>query len=59
MRLISNLTAVVCMTVALAAGTSPASGQNNLVPVTPGINAAAVPGAVPFGSTPASTPETV
>jgi subtilase family serine protease len=39
--------------------TSVAMATDTLAPVTPGINAAAVPGAVPFGSTPASTPETV
>src|ERR1700678_2550526 len=44
---------------ATAANASTAPGSNTLVRVTPGISAASVPGAVPFGTTPASTPETV
>ena len=44
---------------ATAANASSAPGSNTLVRVTPGISAASVPGAVPFGTTPASTPETV
>jgi kumamolisin len=44
---------------ATAASASTAPGRNTLVRVTPGISAASVPGAVPFGTTPASTPETV
>jgi kumamolisin len=34
-------------------------GPNTLVPVQPGISAAALPGANPFGNTPPNTPETV
>ncbi len=44
---------------ATAANASTGPGSNPLVRVTPGISAASVPGAVPFGTTPASTPETV
>ena len=44
---------------ATAASASTAPGGNTLVRVTPGISAANVPGAVGFGTTPASTPETV
>jgi subtilase family serine protease len=44
---------------ATAANASTGPGSNTLVRVTPGISAASVPGAVPFGTTPASTPETV
>ena len=47
---------------AFAAGTSQASstpGADTPVAVQPGISAAALPGAVPFGNTPPSTPETV
>src|ERR1700722_8511521 len=42
---------------AASAATGP--GRNTLVRVTPGISPAGVPGAVGFGNTPASTPETV
>jgi kumamolisin len=38
---------------------SASSGPDTVVRVIPGISPAAVPGAVPFGPTPASTPETV
>jgi kumamolisin len=56
--------AVVVVAVAVSVATtsasaSPGPGPDALVPVTPGISAATVPGAVPFGPTPASTPETV
>jgi kumamolisin len=44
---------------ATAANASSGPGRNTLVRVTPGISAATVPGAVPFGTTPATTPETV
>src|ERR1700727_957746 len=44
---------------ATAANASTAPGSNTLVRVTPGISPAGVPGAVGFGTTPASTPETV
>jgi kumamolisin len=44
---------------AASASASYAAGPEPLVAVTPGINAANVPGASPFGSTPPSTPETV
>ena len=44
---------------ATAANASSVPGRNTLARVTPGISAASVPGAVPFGTTPASTPETV
>ena len=44
---------------ATAANASTGPGSNTLVRVTPGISAANVPGAVGFGTTPASTPETV
>src|ERR1700722_19533488 len=44
---------------ATAASASTGPGSNPLVRVTPGISAANVPGAVGFGTTPASTPETV
>jgi len=44
---------------ATAASASTAPGRDALARVTPGISAASVPGAVPFGTTPASTPETV
>jgi kumamolisin len=44
---------------ATSTSVSASSGSDTLVQVTPGINAAAVPGAVPFGNTPADTPETV
>ena len=44
---------------ATAANASPVPGRNTLARVTPGISAASVPGAVPFGTTPASTPEIV
>ena len=44
---------------ATAANASTVPGSNTLVRVTPGISAASVPGAVAFGTTPASTPETV
>jgi kumamolisin len=44
---------------ATAANASSVPGRNTLVRVTPGISAASVPGAVAFGATPASTPETV
>jgi kumamolisin len=53
------LVVVVVAAAPTSASAQSASGSGALVPVTPGINAAAVPGAVPFGSTPASTPETV
>jgi kumamolisin len=59
MRLFATGTAIVCMAVTVAASASSGPGPDTLVPVTPGINAATVPGAVPFGPTPASTPETV
>jgi len=53
----------MALAVPLAAGSGQASasspGPNTLVPVTPGISAAALPGATPFGNTPPSTPETV
>jgi len=45
--------------VATSASASSTTGSDALAAVTPGINAAAVPGAVPFGPTPPSTPETV
>ena len=44
---------------ATAASASTGPGSNALARVTPGISAASVPGAVPFGTTPATTPETV
>src|ERR1700733_14790894 len=44
---------------ATAANASSGPGRNTLVRVTPGVRAATVPGAVPFGTTPATTPETV
>jgi kumamolisin len=44
---------------AASASASYAAGSEPLVAVTPGINAANVPGASPFGATPPSTPETV
>jgi kumamolisin len=44
---------------ATAANAASDPGQNTLARVTPGISAASVPDAVPFGPTPASTPETV
>ena len=62
LRLWAGLAAVAAAAVpvvATAASASPVPGRNTLVRVTPGISAASVPGAVPFGTTPASTPETV
>jgi kumamolisin len=59
MRLFSNSTAIIFMAVTVATGASSEPRPDTLVPVTPGISAATVPGAVPFGPTPASTPETV
>src|SRR3984957_17891406 len=44
---------------ATAANASSGPGRNTLVRVTPGVSAATVPGAGPFGTTPATTPETV
>src|ERR1700691_201415 len=44
---------------ATAASASTGPGPNTLVQVQPGMNASALPDAAPFGSTPASTPETV
>ena len=44
---------------ATAASAATGPGRNTLVRVTPGISPAGVPGAVGFGNTPASTPETV
>ncbi len=44
---------------ATAANASTGPGSNTLVRVSPGISAASVPGAIGFGNTPASTPETV
>jgi len=44
---------------ATAASASTGPGSNTLVPVSPGISASSVPGAIGFGNTPASTPETV
>jgi len=44
---------------ATSASASSGLGSDALVPVTPGISAGAVPGAVPFGPTAANTPETV
>ncbi len=44
---------------ATAASASTGPGRNTLTRVTPGISPASVPGAVGFGDTPASTPETV
>jgi kumamolisin len=44
---------------AASASASYAAAPESLVAVTPGINAASVPGASPFGTTPANTPETV
>jgi kumamolisin len=44
---------------ATAASASTGPGSNTLVPVSPGISATSVPGAIGFGNTPASTPETV
>src|SRR6202034_281042 len=44
---------------ATAANASTGPGSNTLVRVAPGISAASVPGAIGFGNTPASTPETV
>jgi kumamolisin len=53
----------MAIAVPLAAGSPQAAasgpGPNTLVPVQPGISAAALPGASPFGNTPPSTPETV
>ncbi len=53
----------MAIAVPIAAGSGQAAasgpGPNTLVPVQPGISAAALPGASPFGSTPPSTPETV
>jgi subtilase family serine protease len=49
---------IIAVSVA-ATSASASSGQDTLVRVTPGISAAAVPGAVPFGSTPPDTPEIV
>jgi kumamolisin len=53
----------MAIAVPLAAGSGQAAasgpGPNTLVPVQPGISAAALPGASPFGNTPPSTPETV
>jgi kumamolisin len=53
----------MALAVPLAAGSGQAvasgPGPNTLVPVQPGISAAALPGATPFGDTPPSTPETV
>ena len=55
--------AATAIAVPLAAVSGQASasspGPNTLVPVTPGISAAALPGATPFGNTPPGTPETV
>jgi len=58
--------AATAVATALAAGTSQAAvtgitppGADTPVAVQPGISAAALPGAVAFGNTPASTPETV
>lgn len=42
-----------------SAQAAPGHGSNRLVPVTPGINAATLPGAKAFGNTPGNTPETV
>jgi kumamolisin len=51
---------VVAMSAAAgSASAASATAAQTLVRVTPGISAAAVPGAVPFGTTPADTPETV
>jgi kumamolisin len=53
---------VVAVAVSVAATSASASsgrGPDTLVRVTPGISAAIVPGAVPFGPTPPDTPETV
>jgi len=50
------------ITIAFAAGSGQATstpGADTPVAVQPGISAAALPGAVPFGTTPPSTPETV
>jgi len=44
---------------ATSASASSGLGSDALVPVTAGISAGAVPGAVPFGPTAANTPETV
>jgi kumamolisin len=54
-----GVVAVAGLLAATFASASSGPGPDTLVPVTPGINAATVPGAVPFGPTPASTPETV
>ena len=63
LRLWAGLAAGVVVTAvpvaATAANASTGPGSNALARVTPGISAASVPGAVPFGNTPASTPETV
>ena len=57
--LAAGVVAVAVPVAATAASASPVPGRNTLVRVTPGISVASVPGAVPFGTTPASTPETV
>lgn len=55
--------AAITIVVSLDAAAGPAEasgpGPNTLVPVPPGISAAALPGARPFGNTPPDTPETV
>src|SRR3984957_12221328 len=53
----AGVAAVPVAAPAASAATGP--GRNTLVRVTPGISPAGVPGAVGFGNTPASTPETV
>jgi kumamolisin len=63
LRLLAGLAAGAVMAAvpiaATAASASSGPGPNTLVRVQPGMTAAALPGATPFGNTPASTPETV
>jgi len=59
LHLWAGLAVGVVAVAATSAGAQSGSGPGTLVRVTPGISAATVPGAVPFGPTPANTPETV
>ena len=54
----SAMTLALSPVLALSAGAS-GSGPNSWTPVAQGLNASTIPGAVPFGNTPASTPEEV
>src|ERR1700735_5360560 len=54
----SAMTLALSPVLALSAGAS-GSGRNSWTPVAQGVNAATIPGVVPFGPAPASTPEQV